>query len=291
MAGPTTDYGYTSFGSDVTTPGYVTESVASAATCTNDGTCTYTFTHAVPAKATGTYAIGIEGRLSATLEPGTTIQQTVNYAGTNQVIYFSVDGSTVTPRRTVVALANCNNCHTKLELHGSLRNNTEYCVLCHNPSNTDASTRAAATNAADKAAPPQGINFTMMIHKIHTGETFAQAGLTYVIVGYGGSHNDFSTILYPVFTPSGDPPDTAKCYMCHTGSSEENLPIGKNPVTDPEGLENPTPATTSACTACHFQASVYAHADVNTDPKFGESCSVCHGSGAAYDVDQVHAGL
>jgi OmcA/MtrC family decaheme c-type cytochrome len=32
MAGPTTDYGYTSFGSDVTTPGYVTES-ATGATC------------------------------------------------------------------------------------------------------------------------------------------------------------------------------------------------------------------------------------------------------------------
>ena len=77
----------------------------------------------------------------------------MNYAGKNQVIYFSVDGSTVTPRRTVVALSNCNNCHTNLELHGSLRNNTEYCVLCHNPSDTDASTRATATNAADKAAP------------------------------------------------------------------------------------------------------------------------------------------
>lgn len=54
MAGPTSDYGYTSFGSDVTTPGYVTESVAKTASCSNDGTCTYTFTHAVPAKATGT---------------------------------------------------------------------------------------------------------------------------------------------------------------------------------------------------------------------------------------------
>ena len=33
-----------------------------AATCGSDGTCTYTFTHAVPAGAKGTYAIGIEGR-------------------------------------------------------------------------------------------------------------------------------------------------------------------------------------------------------------------------------------
>ena len=51
MAGPTTDYGYTSFGSDTTaTPGYVTES-ATKASCGPDGTCVYTFTHAVPAGA------------------------------------------------------------------------------------------------------------------------------------------------------------------------------------------------------------------------------------------------
>ena len=290
MAGPTTDYGYTSFGSDVTTPGYVTEAIAKTASCSNDGSCQYTFTHAVPADATGTYAIGIEGRISATLLPGTTRQQTVNYAGKNQVIYFSVDGSPVVKRRSVVALNNCNNCHTQLELHGSLRNNTEYCVMCHNPSNSDASLRPSATVAADKTAPPQGINFTMMVHKIHTGETMGAAGLTYTIVGFGGSHNDFSDVRYPVFTPSGSPPDTAKCYMCHANNSEANFPIGLNNVIDPQGLLTPAPATTSACTACHFQKSAMAHAAANTDPKFGESCDVCHGTGAAFDVQQVHAG-
>jgi OmcA/MtrC family decaheme c-type cytochrome len=290
MAGPTTDYGYTSFGSDVTTQGYVTESIAKASTCSNDGSCQYTFTHAVPAGAKGSFAIGIEGRISATLLPGTTKQQTVNYAGKNQVIYFSVDGSPVAPRRSVVALNNCNGCHTNLELHGSLRNNTEYCVMCHNPSMSDFPTRPSATNPADKAAPNQGINFTMMIHKIHTGETMGAAGLTYTIVGFGGSHNDFSDVRYPVFTPSGSPPDTAKCYMCHANNSELNFPIGLNNVTDPQGLLNPAPATTSACTACHFQKSTFAHANSNTDPKFGESCDVCHGSGAEFDVDKVHAG-
>src|ERR1035438_8802822 len=88
MAGPTSDYGYTSFGSDVTTPGYVTESVAKAASCSNDGTCSYTFAHAVPSKATGTYAVGIEGRLTAILLPGTVQQVTTTYGGKNQVIYF-----------------------------------------------------------------------------------------------------------------------------------------------------------------------------------------------------------
>ena len=38
--------------------------------CGSDGTCTYTFTHAVPAKAAGTYAIGAEARMNYTLMPG-----------------------------------------------------------------------------------------------------------------------------------------------------------------------------------------------------------------------------
>jgi len=290
MAGPTSDYGYTSFGSDVTTtPGYVTET-ATGANCSSDGTCSYTFTHAVPAKATGTYAIGIEGRLTATLNPGTTNQQSVQYGGTNQVIYFSVDGSKVAPRRTVVAMSNCNNCHTYLEVHGDLRNNVTYCVLCHNPSNTDFTTRPTATVTSDRSQPNQAINFALMVHKIHTGENLANFNATYVIVGHGGSHNDFGDVRYPAMGPTGTTGDTAQCYMCHTNNSEAVFPIGKNPVTDPQGLLNPAPATTSACTACHLNQSAFAHAVSQTDPKFGESCDVCHGQGTAYDVLQMHAG-
>jgi len=289
MTGPTTDYGNVSFGSDTTaTPGYVTES-ATGSSCTSDGTCTYTFTHVVPATAKGTYAIGIEGRLSTTLLPGTTQAVTTSYAGTNQMIYFSVDGSAVTPRRTVVAMANCNNCHGYLEVHGSLRNNVTYCPVCHNPSNTDFTTRPTATVAADKTAPNQGINFALMVHSIHTGSKLAAAGLSFVIVGHGGSHNDFSNVLYPAMY-NGSVGDTANCNMCHTGGSQDVLPVGKLNVVDPAGLISPMGATTSACTACHFDVPSMAHAYVNTDPKFGESCTVCHGPGAAYDATAVHVG-
>jgi OmcA/MtrC family decaheme c-type cytochrome len=178
-------------------------------TTKNDG---LPITHAVPSKATGAYAIGIEGRLSATLLPGTTSQTTTNYGGVNQVIYFSVDGSPVTPRRTVVALANCNGCHADLEVHGSLRNNVTYCVLCHNPSNTDSSTRPMATVAAQQSLPPQGINFAMMVHKIHTGVNLTTFGASYTIIGFGGSINDFTTVMYPAMGPTGAEQDTAECY-------------------------------------------------------------------------------
>jgi OmcA/MtrC family decaheme c-type cytochrome len=304
MAGPTSDYGYTSFGPDTTgTPGYVTESVTGAS-CTPDGTCQYTFTHAVPAKATGTYSIGIEGRLSATLFAGTPQSTTTNYAGTNQVINFSVDGTPIAPRRTIVLMANCNACHSYLEVHGDLRNNVQYCVLCHNPSNTDSSTRPSATVVSQRSLPNQGINFAMMVHKIHTGENLeAEYNTDYIIVGHGGSENDFGAayasvpasipntgVRYPAMGPSGSVQDTAECYMCHTGGSEAVLPVGKNAVTDPQGPINPDPATTSACTACHVDAGSVAHAKANTSTQFGEACTVCHATGAAYDATQVHAG-
>jgi OmcA/MtrC family decaheme c-type cytochrome len=113
---------------------------------------------------------------------------------------------------------------------------------------------------------------------------------TYTIVGFGGSHNDFSDVRFPVMGDTGAVADTAKCYMCHVNNSETVFPIGKNPVADTQGKLNPAPATTSACTACHQNTSALAHAQAQTDPKFGESCDVCHASGAEFDVQKVHAG-
>jgi OmcA/MtrC family decaheme c-type cytochrome len=290
LAGPTTDYGYTSFGSDVTTSGYVSESPAAKAQCSADGTCTYTFTHLIPAKATGTYTIGIEARRGITLLAGTAQEQTSEYGAVNKVFNFSVDGSKVTPRRQVVDIAKCNGCHSTLSLHGENRNQIEQCVLCHNPSENDSVVRVVATNAADKAQPNQSINFALMIHKIHTGEGLQAFNQNYTIVGFGGSHNDFSDVRYPVMTPTGGVADTAKCYMCHVNNSEATFPIGKNNVLDTQGRISPVAATTSACTACHLKLSALAHAVAQTDPKFGESCDVCHAVGAEFDVLKMHAG-
>jgi len=291
MAGPTTDYGYTSFGSDTTsTPGYVTES-ATAATCASSGACAYTFTHAIPAAATGTYTIGGEGRMTVTVLAGTSSSQSITESAFNPVVNFSVDGSTVQPRRTVVALSNCNGCHVDLLLHGGLRNNTEYCVLCHNPSNTDASTRATATVASDKSQPPQGINFNLLVHRIHDGVNVVPAGgKPYIVVGHGGSHNDFSGILFPVMSPSGEATYLQNCSVCHVNSTEQNdLPLmtSLNQVTDPQGWINPVQATASACSGCHVSKAEASHFLANTTA-LGEGCAVCHTSGAQFAVDAEH---
>ena len=289
MAGPTTDYGYTSFGSDVKTPGYVTESPsASTTTCGSDGTCTYKFTHAVPASATGSYAIGMEAELTATLLAGTTSAQTFQYHPINQVTYFSVDGSQVQPRRTVASIDNCNQCHFKLETHGGLRNQIEMCVLCHNPSQTDVSQRVNAQDASQKKLPPQSVDFSLMVHRIHDGVNMLADGGSYTVIGFGGSTNDFSQTLFPALSPQGDPTDLRNCAMCHVNSSEENLPVGLNNVLNPQGWINPEGATATACSGCHVAKDAAAHFAAMTD-SLGESCTICHTTGQAFDVDQVHA--
>ena len=288
LAGPTTDYGYTNFG---TTPnGYVSENPVPSATCAADGTCVYTFKAKIPAGATGTYSVGIEARRGITLLAGTVLERTSEYGAINKVFNFSVDGSPVTPRRTVVSINNCNRCHAFLSLHGENRNQIEQCVLCHNPSETDSARRVVATNPADKALPPQSVDFALMIHKIHTGENMLEDNRTYVVVGFGGSHNDFSEVRYPAFSPSGSPGDRRNCSMCHVNGSEQ-LPLqaGLHQVTDPQGLLNPVGARTAACTACHGSIAAASHALVNTSTQLGESCDVCHGSSSDFSVNKVHA--
>jgi OmcA/MtrC family decaheme c-type cytochrome len=292
MAGPTTDYGYTNFGSDVTTLGYVSEDVTTTGSCDQNGNCQYTFAHAVPANAKGTYAIGLEGRRGVTILPNTTVALATEYGAKNVVTYFSVDGSPVTPRRQVVSIANCNQCHTSLSLHGTNRNQIEMCVLCHNPSDTDISTRVSATNATDKATPPQAIEFAYMIHRIHTGDQLPAMGAGYTVVGFGGSHNDFTFVRFPAFSLSGSVGNLQNCTLCHVNGSEQNLPFGLNLVTNPQGPVNPLPPITAACTGCHADLSALAHTVANTVQISGqtvESCNACHSSTAQFAISQVHA--
>ncbi|PWU03118.1 MAG: hypothetical protein C5B51_19505 [Terriglobia bacterium] len=290
MAGPTADYGYTSFGSDTaSTPGYVTEIATQTAACDGGGNCTYQFTHSVPAKATGTYAIGVEARRTENLLPGTLKQKSVTYGAPNKVVYFSVDGSAVAPRRQVVAVDKCNQCHVSLSVHGTLRNNPEYCVMCHNASNTDAAVRGSAVVAADKSAPAQGINFSLLVHRVHDGVNMLADGGSYTVVGFGGSHNDFSGTLFPAMSPKGKATDLANCSLCHVKGSEANLPVGLNNVVNPQGYMNPEGATATACSGCHVAKDAAAHFASVTSSSLGESCTVCHQTGAMFAVDKVHA--
>lgn len=287
LAGNTDDYGSASIG----TAGYVSEdpTAAGRSTCSADGVCIFTFTQAIPADAKGTYSIGIEARRDALLLAGTKKEVATTYGAINKVVNFSVDGSTVKPRRQVVATAKCNGCHSALSLHGNNRNQVEQCVLCHNPRNTDILRRPIAQVMADRNQPPQAVNFAVMVHKIHTGEQMKEFGREYTVVGNGGSHNDFTEVRYPPFSNSGAVGDRTNCAMCHVNGSEGDLTKAKLMVTDPQGLLNPVGPITSACTGCHQSTAAASHALANTTEKLGESCDVCHGTNAEFSVSRVHA--
>jgi OmcA/MtrC family decaheme c-type cytochrome len=267
MSGPTTDYGQLQNG----TAAYLSETATGATASGNNWV--YTFTGKVPAGATGSYAIGIEGYRNITISPNTPNSQVVRDSGSPQVIYFSVDGSPVAPRRTVVTEANCDTCHGTLNAHGGFRRNVQYCILCHNPNGTDAPTRPAAQ------APNETIHFKELIHKIHNSANLTS---TYTIYGFGGSVNNFNSVLFP-----GNTQDCVKCHA--SGTQEVPLPNGVQPTVTPREWINPTTQPmTAACTACHDGKSTSAHALVNTDPVLGESCAICHSPGAAFAVDTVH---
>lgn len=293
MAGPTTDYGYTNFGSGVTTAGYFSEDVANnGGVCDQSGVCSYTFSRIIPADAKGTFSVGLEGRRTVTINPGTTKQRVVQYGATNAVAHFSVDGSAVVARRQVVSTEKCNACHTNLSLHGQNRNRVEQCVLCHNPGETDKSVRGVAQTPEERAKPANSIDFAYMVHRIHTGKELVAQGAGYTLLGRGGAVYDYTHVGYPAFTPAGAVGDTRNCAMCHVNGSESILPSGKVPVENPQSPVNPLPRVTAVCTGCHASMSTLAHAVNNTAAIGGksiEACATCHGPNAGHSVTRAHA--
>jgi OmcA/MtrC family decaheme c-type cytochrome len=243
------------------------------------GRTTYTFTNAIPADATGTWTISADIRRNATLKrgdggPDIAVQEST----INPIKYVSLTGGAVTPRRTVVTTAQCNQCHDTLSLHGGQRNTTEECVICHNPKESDTARRP--TNAGQ----PESVSFQRMVHRIHTGEELTQE---YTVFGFGGVPVAFNEVLYPG--------DRTSCTKCHTANSFKlPLPTGLTSVTTLRDFFTPHGPGTAACLGCHDSQDAAAHAFLNTVTFPGstnpsEACATCHGTGKDWAVEKVHA--
>jgi len=266
MGGPTTDYA-------------INPVRQRADGATFDGTtATFTFTTAIPANATGTWAFSIEARRDVNFTYPPPEGNPVREGALNVVHYENLSGGTPEPRRKVVDLALCNTCHDQLVLHGGQRFNTEECVLCHNPNASDAANRPA------DQAPVESIDFKRMIHRIHTGEDLTQ---DFTIYGFGGSKNTFNEVLFPG--------DRKNCAKCHTANAY-TLPLatGIASVNTLRDYFAPQGPGTAACLGCHDGKDAAAHAYLNTTSFGGngtpaEACATCHGTGKDWDVAKVHA--
>jgi OmcA/MtrC family decaheme c-type cytochrome len=157
-------------------------------------------------------------------------------------------------------------------MHGSVRNQPEHCVQCHNVNQTDAAGRPPAM------APAETITFKVMIHRLHTGSSLTTP---YTIYGGSGTPTSFSKIVFP-----GDRRDCAKCHV--NNSYQLPLPDGLANVVNPRGQVNPMGPASAACMGCHTGSEIASHVLAMTTTA-GESCDVCHGKNAEFSVDSVHA--
>ena len=184
----------------------------------SDSTYTYKFKSALPVgySVTASHAVGAQIVRKSTLD-GQSYPFNVDYE-------FRPDGNPVTVTRDVVTTASCNNCHTRLGLHGGNRREVRLCILCHNPGSVDPDTGNT-------------VDMKVFIHKIHMGENLPSvvAGTHYQIIGYQGSINDYSTVALPQ--------DIKNCSMCHGGGDDD-----KAVNTQADYLTKPTRA---ACGSCH----------------------------------------
>ncbi len=268
LAGPTSDY-----------VNRVTETVnPNLAQDVGEGTYRYTFRYTLPGAASGTYAVSIEGYVLETVGmPGPPTQ----IAGYNPVVYVSLDGGPPEPRRQVAGQELCDACHKDLTLHGGLRRNIEYCVMCHNGTANDETARLPA------AMPPESMDFKTLIHKIHKGrDRYRQSFITYS--SQEGAKD---------YTEVGFPRNLADCIACHLpprgNAYTYDLPL-------PKGVTQPTivaqsgkvlsviPFISAACTACHDRPAMVGHAEMQTTANGVETCEVCHGRGKDWDVVTVH---
>jgi len=248
---------------------YAQETVGSKAVKNGDN-WDYTFATPLPWNATGSYTVGFEARNMIDIEGREGIEEVEDQAQ-NATFAFAVTDPAAEPRRMVVSDAKCESCHSNLSLHGSNRNNPQYCVTCHRPDASD-------EEVAPAGATPQSIHFKFMIHKIHRGENLANG---YTVYGYRGSFHDFSDVAFP-----GDLRD---CETCHVDDSYQlPLPSGVLPTMSPQTLVDPLQPTAAACLSCHDSDDAAAHAESNT-VFFGEACAACHGPNAEFAVDKVHA--
>lgn len=323
LAGPTTDFA-------VTIPSVSIQSATPVGTLTAidaaAGKFRYTFpaTAAIPANATGSWRVGMEGYWAptcgnGTCEPGENGNACAADCGTpitprpasiprfapfSPVKDFAVTGP-LQERRVIVSEETCNRCHGDLAAHGGQRKNPNYCVMCHTPNLSNA-TRIARFEGSTVTA--ESVDMRVMTHKIHMGHELTQP---YVLYGFpapsamnpGGAALNFGEVRYPR--------DRRECEACHIAKNW-TLPLPESYLpstwTELTCTESPGADTnmfcdtpfwtvsntikrepeTAVCTSCHDAPYVLAHAIINTTAAGLEACATCHGPGAAYDVEAFH---
>ncbi|MFU8821330.1 MAG: OmcA/MtrC family decaheme c-type cytochrome [Gammaproteobacteria bacterium] len=278
------------------------------ATRNADGSYTVTAPGPMPATVTGGVGVALEGRPSVAV-PSTGALTNIPVKGATA--YFG------TPRREIVSIDSCLNCHESLALHGNNRaDNVQLCVVCHNPDATDVRRRARTVDNVvvpytwDDPSPLDGkgeesIDMRYMIHALHAAQN--------VVFGFGNTAHDYRDITYPQAINN--------CGACHKPGTYFPVPVSARSVTINTGANRAdwrddvamTP-NAAACWSCHQAAPDFiaiptrAHIEQNggyipsptdasvnkeviearSNSAYIEACTLCHGPGGTADVEVAH---
>ncbi len=296
----------------------LTEVVPLTAAADASGRFSHTFASALPAGATGTWAVSLEARrrksptvhydVAADAFPWPGTGEAVTEYANNPVAYVDVSAGATgagapVARRRVVAQERCEACHQRLSLHGGLRHEVEYCVMCHTPERTDWERRPkGASGDVDLLATYDGIeersvHFKVLVHRIHTGARAGSAELSgiepFAVYGFTGVRF-FDEVEFPN--------DLRNCALCHEGPTFtiESVPAGAAPTRANESptllhagtvahgaAEQGTPPVQAACLGCHATGPARLHAAGHTASGV-EQCRTCHGGTGSLSVYGVH---
>jgi OmcA/MtrC family decaheme c-type cytochrome len=198
----------------------------------------------------------------------------------------SGSGTVVTIETVNDSPDSCGRCHGFVQAHGT-RRTVQLCITCHSPQTGDPETN-------------QTVNFKVMIHKIHSGETLpsVQQGVPYFIVGFQQTVADWSNLAFPWHDHG-----VRHCTVCHNGRDADNWK---------------TRPSFNVCTSCHDNVKFTSDASLDpcpastgggqgtlgftkdcrhlggpitvNDPASTQSCLGCHGPGTAAPVDKYHHG-
>jgi len=230
----------------------------------------------------GSGAVVIEGHPAGDFDNDGTFSDQV--PTTSAVEAFAITDAEPQQRRQVVDPAKCQNCHSQndgLAFHGNNRtDNTQVCVACHNPNQTDLFMRPADSDGTLNGVNPEAtdgledrtIDFKFMIHAIHGSEMREEP---YVAYGFGVIPHRYEAVRYP--RPVSD------CLACHREGTYE-LPLGPNvqattlstnatTVGQNPGFSNPG--------ATAFAPDIFAASDPTDDNNASPTaavCSSCHDS-------------
>ena len=265
------------------------------ATDVGNGVFSITSSTAIPAAATGTAAVTIDGH------PAVTIDGSVERIPvTNVAEYVGIDGANAMARRAVVDIEKCDDCHKSLSLHGNNRtDNPEVCVVCHNPNATDARQRGVPMTACDDQLGTDDVSIDMkyMIHAIHAS---GATGVAYEVCGFRNSAHSYA-FVYP-----GRLENCEGCHLPGTYYPVDPAVVLGTTVDVGADLALPTDDTvispnTAVCSTCHVSQLAAEHmkqnggdfmatkaADSSLISSGVETCQLCHGPGRSSDVREIH---